>query len=133
MCRHSRARRRIGNHSQDDGNREEILAIASRQPPFTELPRLDRYSINFIGFRYPVMIMMTYLFAMSKAKDDEHLMTVLLPAAFGVRKYVFNHLVVSHLSFYKQEETLDSVGLLEAYRTLYSAPGAAAEKPARCG
>jgi hypothetical protein len=65
------------------------------------------------------MLMMTYLFAMSKAKDDEHLMTALLPAAFGVRKYIFNRLVVSHLSFYKQEETLDSARLLEAYGALY--------------
>ena len=100
-------------------HREQVIDIASRQPAFTELPRTDRYSINFVGFRYPVMIMMTYLFAMSKAKDDEHLMTVLLPAAFGVRKYIFNHLVVSHLSFYKQEETLDSARLLEAYGRLY--------------
>ena len=104
-------------------NREQILSIASRQPALTELPRVDRYSINFVGFRYPVMIMMTYLFAMSKAKDDEHLMTVLLPAAFGVRKYVFNHLVVSHLSFYKQDEALDPDRLLDAYGTLYRSTG----------
>jgi hypothetical protein len=101
------------------GHRQEILAVAARQPALTELPRVDRYSINFVGFRYPVMIMMTYLFAVSKVRDDEHLMTVLLPALFGVRKYVFNRLVVSHLSFYKQEETLDSTRLLEAYATLY--------------
>lgn len=100
-------------------NRDRILAVAARQPASTELPRADRFSINFVGFRYPVMIMMTYLFAMSKAKDDEHLMTVLLPAAFGVKKYIFNRLVVSHLSFYKQDETLDSDPLLEAYGSLY--------------
>jgi hypothetical protein len=100
-------------------HRDEIIAIASGQPANTELPQVDRYSINFVGFRYPVMIMMTYLFAMSKAKDDELLMSVLLPTAFGVRKYVFNHLVVCHLSFYKQDETLDSAGLLEAYGSLY--------------
>lgn len=100
-------------------NREEIVAIASRQPMHTKLPFVDRYSINFVGFRYPVMIMMTYLFAMSRAKDDEHLMTVILPAAFGVNKYVFNHLVVSHLSFFKQDETLDAARLLEAYGRLY--------------
>lgn len=100
-------------------NIEEIVSAASSQPAHTELPFVDRYSINFVGFRYPVMIMMTYLFAMSKAKDDEHLMTVLLPAAFDVRKYIFNHLVVSHLSFFKQDETLDSASLLEAYGRLY--------------
>lgn len=104
-------------------NREQILSIASRQPMLTELPRVDRFSNNLVGFRYPVMIMMTYLFAMSKAKDDEHLMTVLLPAAFGVRKYVFNRLVASHLSFYKQDETLDPGRLLEAYGTLYRPTG----------
>jgi hypothetical protein len=101
------------------GHREEILAVAASQPALTELPRVDRYSINFVGFRYPVMLMMTYLFALTKVRDDEHLMTVLLPAMFGVRKYVFNRLVVSHLSFYKQEKTLDSARLLEAYATLY--------------
>jgi hypothetical protein len=106
-------------HSYFLRHREEIVAIASRQPVNTQLPFVDRYSINFVGFRYPVMIMMTYLFAMSRAKDDEHLMTVILPAAFGVRKYVFNHLVVSHLSFFKQDETLDATGLLEAYGRLY--------------
>ena len=100
-------------------NVDEIVSAASRQPAITPLPFVDRYSINFVGFRYPVMIMMTYLFAMSKAKDDEHLMTVILPAAFGVKKYIFNHLVVSHLSFFKQDETLDSAGLLEAYGRLY--------------
>jgi len=106
-------------HSYFLRHREEIIAIASRQPTNTQLPFVDRYSINFVGFRYPVMIMMTYLFAMSRAKDDEHLMTVILPAAFGVRKYVFNHLVVSHLSFFKQDETLDAARLLEAYGRLY--------------
>jgi hypothetical protein len=106
-------------HSHFLRHRREIIATASRQPALTELPRVDRYSINFIGFRYPIMLMMTYLFAMSKAKDDEHLMTALLPAAFGVRKYIFNRLVVSHLSFYKQEETLDSARILEAYGALY--------------
>jgi hypothetical protein len=50
-------------------------------------------------------------------------MTVLLPAAFGVRKYVFNRLVASHLSFYKQDETLDPGRLLEAYGTLYRPTG----------
>lgn len=106
-------------HSYFLHNVDEIVSIASRQPANTPLPFVDRYSINFIGFRYPVMIMMTYLFAMSKAKDDEYLMTVILPAAFGVKKYIFNHLVVSHLSFFKQDETLDSARLLEAYSRLY--------------
>jgi len=100
-------------------NRDRILAVAAGLPASTELPRADRFSINFVGFRYPVMIMMTYLFAMSKAKDDEHLMTVLLPVAFGVKKYIFNRLLASHLSFYKQAETLDADGLLEAYGRLY--------------
>jgi hypothetical protein len=98
---------------------DETVAIASRQPERTELPQVDRFSINFVGFRYPVMIMMTYLFAVAKAKDDEYLMSVLLPTAFGVKKYVFNRLLVSHLSFYKQDETLDAARLLEAYDALY--------------
>lgn len=98
---------------------DEILAIAATLPASTELPRADRFSINFVGFRYPVMIMMTYLFAMAKAKDDEYLMSVLLPTLFGVKKYVFNRLVVSHLSFYKQDERLDTARVLDAYNGLY--------------
>jgi hypothetical protein len=76
-------------------------ARASKEP--IELPQMDRLSTNFVAFKYPIMIMMALARELTKINDDEHLMTVSLPALFGIKKYIFENMIVSHLSFYKQE------------------------------
>ena len=50
--------------------------------------------------------------------DDEFIMTKILPSLFGVRKFVYNHLLVSHLTFYKQEPLENLIDLLDRYASI---------------
>lgn len=86
----------------------------------TSLPQFDRFSINFVGFKQPIMSLMASAYNDSDDVDDERIMTQLLPKKYGIKKEIFNPLVVSHLSFWKQAKTLDTLGLLDRYYSLYN-------------
>jgi len=103
-------------HSYFIKNKSYFLCRAHADTQLTELPLFDRFSINFIAFRQPVLVYMLAAYAtLAGEHDDEHIMTKILPQMFGVRKFIFNSLVVSHLSFFKQEETLDWAGIVDSY------------------
>ncbi len=74
-----------------------------------------QFSTNFVAFKYPIMIMMALAYELTKNNDDEHLMTVSLPALFGLKKYIFQKLIVCHLSFFKQDENLQASEIIDQY------------------
>lgn len=83
------------------------------------LPEFDRFSINFIAFKHIILAYMVAGYSIYRnKKDDKEIMTQILPKIFGVKKYVFNKLLVSHLSFYKQEINLDIKPIVEAYKKI---------------
>jgi len=100
-------------------NKDRILGIASSSNVRVEIPIGDRFSINFVGFRYPLMLMMSSAFQYGH-EDDEHVMTRIVTRMFGVRKYILFGFVVSHLSFFKQDETLNANSILTKYSELYA-------------
>jgi hypothetical protein len=93
--------------------------IATRDKPLIKLPDFDRFSINFIAFKHTIFAYMSAAYYSDKSQnDDEYIMTKILPKLFGVKKYIFTHLLVSHLSFFKQEESLDADYIIDAYSKL---------------
>jgi hypothetical protein len=98
---------------------DQVKEKAAADRRMTKLPLYDRFSINFVGFKHGLFAYMAAAYLVDRSVvDDEHLMTRVVPGLFGVDKYVFNPLLVAHLSFYKQEETLASDPLVERYLTL---------------
>lgn len=97
-------------------NFEAILNTAKTDEQLTVLPRADRFSINFVGFKQPLFMYMGL--GGYQSLDDEEVMTQVLPKTFGVSKYVYNHLMVSHLSFFKQDEGLEIDVLMKKYGVL---------------
>ena len=93
----------------------EIIANAKSNRRIQKLPPKDRFSINFIAFKQPVMLMMSQAYIRTGMTDDEHLLTVELANFFGIQKQIFEPLVASHLSFYKQEDLLDCTRILNLY------------------
>lgn len=108
-----------GLHEYFLDNLERVKERAGDDRRVTVLPQFDRFSINFVGFRHGLFpyMMAAYLAEQSNV-DDEYLMTRSVPRLFGVGKSVFNPLVVAHLSFFKQDETLDSGKLIDRYLAL---------------
>lgn len=97
-------------------NFSAIHDIASKSKAIAELPDFDRFSINFIGFKHKIFVYMSAAYYSNEnQKDDEFIMTKTLPKLFGVKKYVFTPLLVSHLSFYKQEENLNPDSIIDEY------------------
>lgn len=97
-------------------NLPQISDKALSGPRLIELPPLDRFSINFVGFKHVLFgYMRAAYLAAQPVMDDEHLMTRIVPKLFNVEKYVFAPLLVSHLSFWKQHETLDVEKVLARY------------------
>jgi hypothetical protein len=94
----------------------QIKDKALSGPRLFDLPQFDRFSINFVGFKHVLFAYMqaAYL-AAQPSMDDEHLMTRVVPRLFNVEKSVFAPLLVSHLSFWKQHETLDVEKVLARY------------------
>lgn len=86
-------------------NYSSILSKSlSTEEVIIPLPHFDRFSINFITFQQSLLLKLIAIFHMYPGtKDDEELMTQALPMHFGTRKFIYNPLVVSHLSFYKQD------------------------------
>jgi len=100
-------------------NINAIKRVAKSEKTLQILPQFDRFSINFVGFKHCMLLCMLAAYLSDQPNfDDENLMTQLLPKIFGIRKFIFNNLLVSHLSFYKQDETLNSDELLKAYNLL---------------
>lgn len=94
----------------------QIKDKALSGPKLFELPPLDRFSINFVGFKHVLFVyMQAAYFAAQPSMDDEHLMTRVVPKLFNVEKSIFAPLLVSHLSFWKQHETLDVEKVLARY------------------
>ena len=96
-------------------NTSIVLQKARASTELIVLPREDRFSTNFVAFKYPIMIMMALAYELTKNNDDEHLMTVSLPALFGLKKYIVQKLIVSHLSFFKQDESLRAAEIIDQY------------------
>jgi hypothetical protein len=111
-------------------NKERILKIATSLDKRVEIPLVDRFSINFVGFRYPIMLMMTLALQYGN-EDDEHVMTRSITWHFGVKKFIFCRFVVSHLSFFKQDETLNAKGILMRYAALASETYGINDRPTR--
>lgn len=100
-------------------NYGDIRRRASLDEPVTQLPYYDRFSINFVTFGSLVMRSMSAAYlAYPKIRDDEELMTRALPKLFGIPKYIYNHFLVSHLSFFKQEPQIDARHLVALYDKL---------------
>jgi len=96
-------------------NSNFVLQKARASKELITLPREDRFSTNFVAFKYPIMMMMALAYELTKNNDDEHLMTVSLPALFGLKKYIFQKLIVCHLSFFKQDENLQASEIIDQY------------------
>jgi hypothetical protein len=97
-------------------NKTNIILNAKKEPLETQLPYYDRFSINFICFNHGLLKYMAAVYSICpQENDDEYIMTCLLPKIFGIKKYIYNHLIVSHLSFYKQEEELDFSKIISTY------------------
>ena len=106
-------------HDHFLNNKHEIEKSAKNDSPLTKLPDFDRFSINFIGFKHSLFIYMMAAYAIANNQnDDEFIMTKILPSLFGVRKFVYNHLLVSHLTFYKQEPLENLIDLLDRYASI---------------
>jgi hypothetical protein len=105
-------------HNYFVSNIQQILNKATFQPMLTKLPRNDRFSINFIGFKYEVMLMINIMYLATKSLDDEQIISVLIPSFFYFDKYIYNQFLVSHLSFYKQDEILNTEKILKMYEQL---------------
>ena len=103
-------------------NSNFVLQKARASKELIALPKEDRFSTNFVAFKYPIMIMMALAYELTKNNDDEYLMTVSLPALFGLKKYIFQKLIVSHLSFFKQEESLAASGIIDQYTKQFYPP-----------
>ncbi len=106
-------------HSYFLTNFKSIHEKAKNDIALSHLPEFDRFSINFIAFKHVIFAYMVAGYSICKnKKDDEEIMTQILPTIFGVQKYVFNKLLVSHLSFYKQEDSLDTKPIIKAYKNI---------------
>lgn len=88
-------------------------------PGTTRAP--DRLSINFISYLGRDLGLIQGL-----RGDDEDMLSVKIPRATGRANLIYNPFVVSHLSFYSQDEGMDRAALLRAYAGLL-APGAQRE------
>lgn len=94
---------------------DRILTLARQERRLLTLPRNHRFSINFIAFKQPVMLMMSLAYIKTGMTDDEHLMTVTLDELYGITKKVWEPLIVSHLSFFKQEDRLEVGDIMRIY------------------
>ena len=95
---------------------------ASSDEIATLLPDPDRFSINFISFGHSLFLRLALAYISDPALvDDEAIITQSLPSLFGLRKYVYNALLVAHLSFYSQESGIDVEALIGMYTDLEQA------------
>jgi hypothetical protein len=73
----------------------------------------DRLSINFVSYLGRDLDLIEGL-----RGDDEDMLSVKLPRASGRSNLIHNPFVVSHLSFYSQDQGMDRESLLQAYAEL---------------
>lgn len=71
----------------------------------------DRLSINFVSY-----LGRDLEYLRGEWEDDEQTLSVDIPARLGRRNLIFNSLCTSHLSFFSQEEGMDTDKLLISYR-----------------
>lgn len=76
----------------------------------------DRLSINFVAYLGADIPAISRI-----GLDDEEELSVTLPRRLGRQNAIFGPLVVSHLSFYSQEQAMDVGSLLDRYRLLRQA------------
>lgn len=80
-------------------------------PSTTQAP--DRLSINFVSYLGRDLDLIQGL-----RGDDEDMLSVKIPRATGRSNLIHNAFVVSHLSFYSQDQGMDLEALLRAYAEL---------------
>ncbi|MFC1665061.1 hypothetical protein ACFL17_05455 [Pseudomonadota bacterium] len=73
----------------------------------------DRLSINFISYLGSDLLHIKGI-----RGDDEHALSLAIPASLDRKNYIYNQLTVSHLSFYSQESGLNHAMLLREYSAL---------------
>ncbi|MCX5619820.1 MULTISPECIES: hypothetical protein [Bombella] len=72
-----------------------------------------RLSINFIGWRGEMLRYMQ----ITPQDDDEHMLSVVLPRFLGKKVAIFSDFMVSHLSFFPQEDAVKADEIIKLYDT----------------